>query len=331
MVAAVKTMAYAGATPWHKQGTKIDSKLPLKQWATTAGLDWTADRHNVFYQNADGNYVECPEHRAIVASDDGEVLSVMSKAYEPVQPADMVDFFRKYILADSAFEMECAGVLVNRRPWMLAAYKRDDAFTVAGEEHGAYVLMSTSFNGTMATVAQMTSVRVVCQNTLSMALRDNKAQVWMRHTTKFTEEARAKAAHDLATLGQSVESFKAMGDSMAKQKISAAMTDKLIASLFDVDARKERSKKGKLSTRTSNMIDQLKADIAQSVEEGAPKGSQWAVLQGVTRFVDHDRATRVKSSLRAAGVTSDEMRLDSASFGAGSFMKAKALRILEAA
>ena len=129
-----------------------------------------------------------PEQRVLYRSDTKVPLSVVSSRYQVVQPAEILDFY-KDLTEISGFELETAGVLKDgKKLWALA--RTGQSATLKGKDQvNAYLLLATACDGTLATTAQFTSVRVVCNNTLSIALGDSTGTVKVGHRSQFDAQA----------------------------------------------------------------------------------------------------------------------------------------------
>ncbi|MEX2322088.1 MAG: DUF932 domain-containing protein, partial [Saccharospirillum sp.] len=127
-----------------------------------------------------GQILSYPDSKVLYRSDSKEPLSVVSQRYKVVQPGEILEFYRD-LTEKSGFELETAGVLKGgRKLWALA--KTGQSGMLKGvDKTDAYVLLATACDGSMATTAQFTSVRVVCNNTLAIALQGNAASVKVRH------------------------------------------------------------------------------------------------------------------------------------------------------
>jgi len=309
---------------WHGLGSAMQAGMSLQDWAKAAGLDWTAVKVPALAALEGPDFAHMPADRRLVdtglyfnaRSDTAEVISpALSDRHINVQPADVLAWFDKYISVDDRFELDTAGSLKGGSIiWAMAKYNGD--VTVAGERHLARVLMSTTFDGTGATINKMSMVRVVCNNTLDAALAGGKnATVRTRHNTKFNAE---RVGQELSELAQSVVQFKAMGDAMAAHHMSGEEISAFFKLTLDIDPNEAQ---GDLSTRKLNQFSDLTRAYHTSVREGAEKGTAWAALQAITRYVDHDRGTRQSEH---AG----EAKVLSAQFGSGAALKGKAMGLL---
>jgi phage/plasmid-like protein (TIGR03299 family) len=184
-------MAFIGSRKdiWHKMGQEMLPGQTIEQWSEAAGLGWEAVKVPAIaalngpkfdHLPADTRFRPVEDRAFVVRSDNGNMLGYVSgehdKAggYQIVQPAEVLDWFQRYISVDDRFHLDVAGSLDGgKRIWATASYLGD--IEVAGEDHSARVLMSTTFDGSGATINQCTMTRVVCQNTLRMAHADKRA------------------------------------------------------------------------------------------------------------------------------------------------------------
>ncbi|MCV2392652.1 DUF932 domain-containing protein, partial [Acinetobacter baumannii] len=174
MAHQIETMAFVGQTPWHGLGNQLSPHRPIEVWAKQAGMDWRIESSNVSYmaKNARGQSIIMPyeEQRVLYRSDTHTPLSVVSQRYQEVQPKEILEFYRD-LTEQSGFELETAGVLKGGKKFWALARTGQSAALKGKDVSNGYVLLATACDGTLATTAQFTSIRVVCNNTLAIALR----------------------------------------------------------------------------------------------------------------------------------------------------------------
>jgi phage/plasmid-like protein (TIGR03299 family) len=316
------SMAYAGATPWHGLGQVLTPDAPLETWQHESGLDWEAKLAEVKFErdfiDADGSpnslITSAPSNRVIYRSDTGVPLSVVSDRYRPVQPKQIIEFYRD--LVDRwGFKLETAGALKGgRKIWALANTGEATQLRDRDEVKG-YLLLATSFDGSMATQARFTSIRVVCNNTLTLAGSEGRADVTVPHSTEFKAD---RVKLDLK-IGDVWAEFDRNAKSMQNRIVSRDETVRFLLDVyFDLGSKDEikafqadekNAKAGeKLMTRlTTALFESPGAHMASA------RGTLWGVLNAVTYDIDHNKPAR-----------SQENRLDSAWFGAGNALKQKA-------
>lgn len=317
-------IAYVGETPWHGMGQQVlDPNMPVHEWAIAAGMDWSAVRVPVGIKLGD-EWHEQPGKFTIVRDDTFAPLGTFTDRYKVVQPDDILSFFRDFILTDDRFTMETAGCLKGGGVvWALAKFS--EHMTVMGEAHAPYVMLSTSFDGTLATTAQATMIRVVCNNTLQASIYSkNSGTVKIRHSQVWNEKT-AQAAHEqLEQVSAGYAAYKGMAEALAGQRMARQAAVDFFKGLIGADAPKEG--KEEVSSRKSNQLDALMTAYDATLGEGTDKGTAWTVFNAVTRYVDHDRATR-----RTNGDDVDAAKMLSRFFGSGAALKSQALEMLQAA
>ena len=194
MTHLIQHMAYVGQTPWHGLGNQLTHHQPIDIWAQQASMDWRIESSDVSYmaQNHRGQNIIMPfeEQRVLYRSDTHAPLSVVSQRFQEVQPREILEFYRD-LTEQAGFELETAGVLKGgKKFWALA--RTGQSTTLKGKDvSNGYILLATACDGTLATTAQFTSIRVVCNNTLAIALRGQNSSagvVKVPHSTKFDAE-----------------------------------------------------------------------------------------------------------------------------------------------
>ena len=192
MAHLIETMAYAGQTPWHGLGEHLPEQQPLEVWAEAAGMNWQIQESPVHYAIDNPLNVSMfgtfDEQKVLYRSDTNTALSVVSNRYQVVQPMEVLEFYRD-LTEQAGFELETAGVLKGgRKFWALAKTGHSTALKGNDVVNG-YLLLATSCDGSLATVAMPTTVRVVCNNTLSIAVNNSENAVKVSHRSVFDADA----------------------------------------------------------------------------------------------------------------------------------------------
>ncbi len=175
MAHLVENMAYVDAEPWHGLGNQLPPNQPIEVWQRAAGMDFTIKETDVLFNVSDegGLHVKANgDAKVLYRSDNHTPLSVVSKRYKVVQPHDVLEFYRTLTEA-GGFQLETAGVLESGKKLWAMARTGQSTLLKGGDKVNAYLLLATSCDGTLCTTAQFTSVRVVCNNTLQMAVGDS--------------------------------------------------------------------------------------------------------------------------------------------------------------
>jgi len=302
---------------WWGVGGELKPEATVQEWAAEAGLDWTAKKLQAGFVDEEGQFQLVEDDRYIIRSDNGAKLGHFTDGYTPVQPSEVLEFFKEFISSDERFHLDTAGALKDGRViWALAKF--NGPIDVVGDDHKAYALLTTSFDGSMATIAQATMIRVVCNNTLTASLFDKRAIIKARHNVVFDEAKRDQTRKQLAKIAQGVEAYKHIGEALASYQMSKDSVVDLFKRLLAVpDGEKIEEQKTKTINNFNALIDSLGVTLG---ERNDGKLTGWETLNAVTRYVDHDRVTRSSNGDQGAS------RLYSANFGSGASMKGDALR-----
>lgn len=316
-------MAYVGETPWHGLGSKLSSGAPIDQWRVEAGLNWNVKRAQVKFTDDEsfGATIYTGESEVLYRDDSFNQLGIVSARYQIVQPADVLEFFRD-IVGKGGLELETAGSLDGgKKVWAMA--KTGDVMCIKGQDRvEGYLLLSTSFDGSMATKAQFTSVRVVCNNTLSIATASSKGAVVVPHSSQFDATG---AKVELGLIHGAWGKFEDEANALADRKLSNKEAMQLLFDIMEPKAALELAKGGQveISTKRKNQITSV-FDLFQGRGMGsslvAAQGTAWGMVNAITQYVDYDAGHNTNNRFR------------SGQFGPGAAMKqdafAKALQLV---
>lgn len=311
MAHLVEQMAYVGQTPWHGLGNQLSANQPLEVWQKQAGMDWYIKESPVQFTDAvdetQSRLITFPQSKVLYRSDTHAPLSVVSQRYQVVQPREILEFYRD-LTEVSGFQLETAGVLKGgKKVWALARTGHS-ATIQANDVTNAYVLLATACDGTLATTAQFTAVRVVCNNTLAVAIDDSRGAVKVPHSTTFDAEA---VKRQLGISVSSWDTFMYRMKMLSERPVKHSEAEAFFRQLF-TEPRQD------VSTQPNERAMSKALDIyngrGRGAELGSSKGTALGLLNSVTEFVDHERRAR-----------NTDYRLDSAWFGQGAALKQKAL------
>ena len=170
MSANVETMFYVRVAPWHGLGVRVESALSSEEALEQSGLDWSVIQRPIMTST----YDPIPGWKANIRDTDDRVLGVVTDRYKVVQNADAFAFTDA--LLGEGVRYETAGSLnEGRKIWLLA--KLPEKYIMEGEKIEPYLVFSNCHDGSGAIKVAMTPIRVVCQNTLNVALNSAK-RVW---------------------------------------------------------------------------------------------------------------------------------------------------------
>jgi len=316
MAHMVQQMAYVGATPWHGLGKPMAAGQPVNdKWRIESGFNWDAELRQVYYsKKINGRNVPTAikGRFTLVRDDTQESLGVVSDRYKIVQPKEVLEFYRD-LVADNGFEMETAGCLDGgRKIWALA--KTGKNTRIMGQDQvGGYVLLATSYDGKMATIAKLTTVRVVCWNTLSASLNeDGQTQVSVGHNAVFNER---NVKMQLGLIDGAWDNFVDNANILAQTKFTPAASLEFINRVIGDNAAKMDKKTGKVvaSKQTEKLIHL--AHNGKGQDYRAANGTYWGLVNAVTEYYDHHAKGK------------QDNRMNSAWFGRGDNIKQKAFSV----
>ena len=311
MAHEIESMAYVGATPWHVLGNPLTPHRPIDVWINEAGMNWQIEAGDVLFNAGASDELRIKsfaDNQVLFRSDTLAPLSVVSKRYQIVQPREVLEFYRD-LVAVGGFELETAGVLKGgRKFWALARTGQENRLKGDDRIKG-YLLLATSCDGTLATTAQFTSVRVVCNNTLQVAVAHPGGAVKVPHSTQFDP---ALVKQSLGIGLSAWDSF--MGD---VHRLAARPVNPIEAQRFLVEVL------GDTKLAIDQQPNQRGIQTVRNLFEGKGRGSElasaqgtaWGLVNSVTEFVDHHRKAR-----------NQDFRLDSAWFGQGAALKDRAFQ-----
>jgi phage/plasmid-like protein (TIGR03299 family) len=185
----VETMFYTREAPWHGLGNRVEQALSSKEALQEAGLNWNVIQRSILTDNL----MEIPGFKANIRDTDNQVLGVVTDCYKIVQNHEAFAFTDE--LLGEGVRYETAGSLQNgRKVWLLA--KLPDNYIISGDRVSPYLVFSNSHDGSGSIKVAMTPIRVVCQNTLNLALTNAK-RIW---TTIHTGDIKSKLDEAKKTL-----------------------------------------------------------------------------------------------------------------------------------
>ena len=221
MSAEVETMFSAREIPWHRIGNVTEGALTSSEAIVKAGLDWTVSlRPLVTFSDENGvndRLIDVPNNYATVRDSDDRVLGVVGNRYTPIQNVECFDFLDT-VLDDSEAKYETAGSLYGGKiVWMLINLGKD---IVVGEDKTIpYLLLTNSHDGSTAIKGMTTPIRVVCSNTLALALKDNATSFGFRHTNNV--HSKIDQARKLLEINYKyVDSFQEEVEKLVEQTVA---------------------------------------------------------------------------------------------------------------
>lgn len=306
MAHLIENMAYINATPWHGLGNRLTENQPLETWLREAGMDWDILDNPVLYRSNEGLQAFA-DNKVLYRSDTLAPLSVVSQRYQVVQPRDVLEFYRDLVEL-GGFQLETAGVLKGGKKLWALARTGQETLLKGNDQVKAYLLLATACDGTLATTAQFTSVRVVCNNTLQMATADSSGAIKVPHSTRFDP---AKVKQQLGLGASTWQQFVADMRRLSERPVHPFEARRF---LVEVLGDPELPFHQQPNSKALDHVFALYAGAGRGATLASAHDTAWGLVNAVTQFIDHERRARCPDN-----------RLDSAWFGIGALIKQKAL------
>ena len=306
--------------PWHGLGTPVDGAMTWREAMDKAGLGWSVSKRQLFTQIDD--QFQLVDSWGIFRDDNNCFIGSVGSQYEPIQNIQAFDFVDSLLESTEGAHYDTAGALFNGErifvsatiPYSIAPDRAPD------DKTNCYLMFETSHDGSMAATAKLTTVRVVCNNTLSAALNTaGFGTLKVRHSQSGTDKLnRAKRLFQGVT--QSVETLREKFNILANRRIGKNQSSAIMDQLF--------GKNWKESTQKRNQIERIASLFENNDNNAFPeiKGSAYNMLQAYTNWIDHERS--VRKTDRMSNLSIDQVRTQQAVFNGGDALKSKALDVI---
>lgn len=307
MAHEVDTMAYAGQAPWHGLGVHLPKTVEVDEMLQVAGLDWSVHARPVRFTIPNEKLTFETSQTKVLVRDNGPgaehkvVLGPCGPQYVPTQNVQSFKFFKALADDKVGLSLEVAGALdEGRYVWALAKFSDD--WKLMDEDFQDYLLLTSPHIWGRALQIFYTPVRVVCMNTLMMAMSGSSIETAFRHLhlSEFDDKVIADA-REIVKLGKEMtENFRASAEVMAKVKADEAASAKFFATLFAP------------SLANATTEDQLSAPVIQDMfttrdtmtgsQTEAANGTFWGLLNTVTYLFDHVKGNSIDTRLQSAWI-----------------------------
>ena len=303
-------MMYAGETPWHGLGTRLNEPATAAEAIDAAGLNYEVDLRAIV--TTDG--LPVPLRHAVVRNDTNTILGVVGNSYQPVQNHQCFSFLDA-IVADGQLRYHTAGALgKGEKIWMLAKLPGEIRIKDSDDVTEQFLLLSNSHDGSSALRVFFTPIRVVCANTLGMAERRGRGQgVSVIHKGDLA----MKVGEAQKVLGLATRFYDSLEDRI-NQLADYYPTKKQLETYFSMVYPDAPEMKNRRAENVRGELFRL-FEHGRGQEIPETRMTMWSAFNAVTEFVDHHRGTRGTTVTEKAS-----RRLESAWFGSGALLKARA-------
>lgn len=310
----VESMMYVVETPWHGKGTRLDRPATSEEAIRAAGLDWDVTLRPLFTDDGSkvpGKFATVRSDRKVI--DDSRVLGIVGKNYVPLQNREAFAFFDAVVGEGKAIYHTAGSLDGGRRVWVLAKLPHD--IVVRGDLTESYLLLSTGHDGLHPVTVTFTPIRVVCQNTLTAAIRKSQNVVHIKHTKNM----QAKLEEAYRVLGISTQYYKGLSEAaevLSRKQVKKSELDRFLETLlpFPTDEHGNVQETGYVKNRRME-IERLFDGEGKGLDDPRIRHTAWALYNAVVEWADWIRPTRSKR---------EDARYESLLWGTLSETKAKA-------
>jgi phage/plasmid-like protein (TIGR03299 family) len=247
------SFAARGEKAWHGLGQYVSEAMTSEQAIELGGLNYTVEKRPLYAPGWEGTMVEAEGHYGNVRTDTNDILGIVKGRYNIVQNKDAFGFFDTIIDNGEAI-FETAGALGKGERIFVTAKLPEDML-VRGEKVEKYIMLTNSHDGTSKIIAGFTPIRVVCNNTLTAALKNLDNKVSISHTA--SAESRLKeASRVMGIASKYMDEVNMTFESMTTRKLSDLEMKYFIETVMKNGIKEDKSDK-EASTRMNNLVDQV--------------------------------------------------------------------------
>ena len=304
------SMAYVGNVPWHGLGKRVPADVSPEQMLDAAGLNWSVEKVPMFYNTDSGPVLT--KSRALIRSSDKKLLTIINDSWNPVQNQEAFEFFNDFVSAGD-MEMHTAGSLRDgKMVWAMAQIK--DSFELfGGDKVEGYLLFSNPHEFGRSIDIRFTPVRVVCNNTLTMALDgQSKHAVKVNHRSVFNGD---QVKETLGIAKDKLQRYKEQALFLGQRKYKKESIIEYFNRVFPSMSKDEFKKQELTKAPISRQAEEAMAVLHLQPGARFAEGSWWQAFNTVTYMADHKLGR------------SQDSRLTSSWYGLNRAKKEKALEL----
>ena len=284
MPALVESMMYVREKPWHGLGTRVEEAPTSADALRMAGLDWNVVQRNI--QVCGGSKIQ--NYKANIRDSDGTVLGVVSDRYKIVQNAEAFEFTDSLIGGEVRYET--AGSLTGgKKIWLLAKLPEAE---IVGDKTEPYLCFTNSHDGSGAIRVCMTPIRVVCNNTLNLAL-DSAKRAWsVRHTGDMASKMH-EARICLYMANAYMDELSQTADRLVNTTVSRDKLMDILNEMFPIsEDSSDREKENIKKLKNEYIVCYFAPDILKF------RGTAWGAVNAMSDMISHNAPRRKTANYR---------------------------------
>lgn len=277
-------MAYAGARPWHGLGVQVPGLMKTEEALTAAHLTWGLKKIPLL---SSFDLAVVPDCFGIQRDDTNTILGVVGDRYTPISNKEAFAFFDG-VLGESQAQIETAAALHGGSKVFMLARLPEVQEILPGDKMEQFLLVSTTHDGSSATEVMFTNVRVVCQNTLTAALRGQTNRIKIRHTANYKERM-AQAERTLCASKSYWTEVQAMAKHLAETSVSRVEVGAFMDAMFPKKTKEDGNDAQVEKAR--NKFEQL-LESGMGTEIPGVRGSAWGLYNAYSEYLQYGRQVR---------------------------------------
>lgn len=277
IINGIPSMAYVGEKPWHGLGAELTQDASIETWKEQSGMNWNIEKSDISFDSVSGKKIYTGS-QVLYRSDNSDQLSIVSDKYKIVQPQEVLEFFRDLVGA-AGMKLNTAGVLFGGRRFWALAETGNFGHLNGNDAIKGNLLLTSSCDGSTATVAQFVATRVVCNNTLRIALNENGRQVRVSHARTFDP---MEIKNSLGLIDNAWNTFMENVTKMSEKSISET---KAYDFVYDLVSKKNLSVEDQPYTThqyIESIMDKFKYGMGNNGD------TVWSLLNGFTEHYQHE-------------------------------------------
>lgn len=310
---SISEVFVAGKPAWHRLGTQVNNTVKWEQAMKYAHLNWTVSKHQLQLKGKD-----VPSW-GIVRDDNNKYLSTVGPEFTPIQNKECFSFVDNLLDIDNNAYYESAGALNDGQTiWCMAKLSKD--INIGDDKLINYLLFVDYRVQGKSAIVKLCNTRVVCNNTLNVALKEKQDTLRLRHSRNISERMR-EAKYLIQNADLEIKSLSEKLKFLAKKKVNKRDVGKVLKYIFP-NIEESKVQQNKAITIVEN-FENNDGDVFKE-----QRGTAYNLLNAVTNYVDHSATVRVQDNgelVIEREQLREQKRAESALFGQGDQLKAKTL------
>jgi phage/plasmid-like protein (TIGR03299 family) len=303
-------MMYVREKPWHGYGTQLPAAATSAEAIAAAGLDWNVSKKPIYLGQSDGGD-RVHGRYAIVRDDTHAILGDVGEQYTALQNKGAFTFFDAIVGLKAAIYQTAGALGRGEKIWCLARLPGE--VRVLGDDVAEkYLLLTNRHDGGGAVQIMFTPIRVVCQNTLNIAIEQGTRRTSLRHTSNLGLKVE-DVQRELGIINQKFSLFEE-----ASRKLAVVQLTRDAFQTYLKNTGIAPSNDDEISSRSQTIVDQVTQcfESSRGANLRSAKGTAWGAFNAVVEYVDYYRKTR--DTIGAGDV---DARTTSLLFGSGASLK----------